>query len=353
MNTLKPIKLLLVTLTLTLALAPLSAVDATILKIATISPDGTMWMTKMRAGAAEVEQRTNGRVQFKFYPGGIMGNDQSVLRKIHVGQLQGGAVSGGSLAQVYPDSQIYGFPLLFRSLEEVDHIRQQFDTAIIEGLEEHGFVSFGLAEGGFAYMMCQRPLESVRDLKNSKVWIPSGDVISQTVFQVAGVSPIPLPASDVLTSLQTGLIDTIATPPIVTIALQWHTRVKYLTDAPLSYVSALLVLDRKAFKRLTTDDQAVIREVMGRIFREIDAGNRRDNINAKEALRKQGIVFVTPNPVQLAEWQRIADTARAQLVSRGVYSKDMLEALQNRLDAYRKSPATAGGNASLATTTPK
>lgn len=339
MNTSKRVKRVL--MALVLALTPWFAADATVLKIATISPDGTMWMTKMRAGAAEIERRTDGRVQFKFYPGGIMGNDQSVLRKVRVNQLQGGAVASGSLAEVYPDSQIYGFPLLFRSLEEVDHVRRRFDPLIVKGLEEHGFVSFGLAEGGFAYMMCQRPLESVRDLKSLKVWIPSGDDISQTVFKVAGVSPIPLPASDVLTGLQTGLIDTIATPPIVTIALQWHTRVKYLTDAPLSYVSALLIIDRNAFKQLAMADQAVVREVMGRVFREIDAGNRRDNINAKEALRKQGIVFVTPDPAQLAEWQRIADTARAQLVSRGVYSQDMLEALQHRLDAYRKSPATA------------
>jgi TRAP-type C4-dicarboxylate transport system substrate-binding protein len=350
MNRPKRIKLMLMTLALTLA--PLSAVDATTLKIATISPDGTAWMTRMRAGAAEIEQRTSGRVQFKFYPGGIMGNDQSVLRKIHAGQLQGGAVAGGSLAEVYPDSQLYSFPLLFRSLEEVDHVRQRFDPLIVKGLEQHGFVTFGLAEGGFAYMMCQRPLESVRDLKSSKVWIPSGDDISLAVFKVAGVSPIPLQASDVLTSLQTGLIDTIATPPIVTIALQWHTRVKYLTDAPLSYVTAMLVIERKAFQRLAVADQAVVREVMGRVFREIDAANRRDNINAKEALRKQGIVFVTPSPAQLAEWRRIADTARAQLVSRGVYNRDMLEALQNRLDAFRKSPVTAA-TASRSAAAPK
>lgn len=328
-------------MTLVLALAPLAAANATILKIATISPDGTSWMTRMRAGATEVEQRTGGRVQFKFYPGGIMGNDQSVLRKIHAGQLQGGAVSGGSLAEIYPDSQIYGFPLLFRSLAEVDHIRQRFDPLIVKGLEERGFVSFGLAEGGFAYLMCQRPLESVSDLRNQKVWLPSGDDISQAVFRVAGVSPVLLSPSDVLTGLQTGLIDTVATPPIVTIALQWHTRVKYLTDAPLSYITALLVIERKVFQRLAAADQAIVRDVMGRVFREIDAGNRRDSINAKEALRKQGIVFVTPSPLQLAEWQRIADTARAQIVSRGVYSKDMLEALQERLEAYRKSPAGA------------
>ncbi len=323
---------------------PLSAAEAAVLKIATVSPDGTDWMNKMRAGAAEIEKRTNGRVQFRFYPGGIMGNDQAVLRKIRIGQLQGGAVAGGSLADIYPDSQVYGFPLLFRSLDEVDYVRKRLDPVIVKGLEEHGFVTFGVAEGGFAYMMCDRPLHSIQDLKGQKVWIPSGDYVSRTVFQVAGVSPIPLPLSDVLTGLQTGLIDTVATPPIAAIALQWHTRVKYLTDTPLSYVTAYLVIDRKAFVKLAPDDQASVREVMGRVFKAIDAQNRRDNIAAKETLRRQGIVFIEPSPQELVEWQRIADKAREKLVARGIYSKNMLDALATHLGAYRKSRASASAN---------
>ncbi|UCE90510.1 MAG: TRAP transporter substrate-binding protein DctP, partial [Pseudomonadota bacterium] len=96
---------------------------ALVLKIATVSPDGAAWMTRMRAGAAEIAERTAGRVTFKFYPGGVMGNDQSVLRKIRVGQLHGGVVVGGSLAEVYSDTQIYSLPFLFQSLDEVDYVR--------------------------------------------------------------------------------------------------------------------------------------------------------------------------------------------------------------------------------------
>ncbi|MCU7941035.1 MAG: TRAP transporter substrate-binding protein DctP [gamma proteobacterium symbiont of Bathyaustriella thionipta] len=72
-------------------------VQAKTFKIATLSPDGSDWMQKMRSGAKEIKQKTNGRVKFKFYPGGVMGDDQAVLRKIRIGQLHGGALGGGSL----------------------------------------------------------------------------------------------------------------------------------------------------------------------------------------------------------------------------------------------------------------
>jgi TRAP-type transport system periplasmic protein len=314
--------------------------ETTMFKIATISPDGALWMVKMRAGAGEIEKRTQGRVKFKFYPGGIMGNDQSVLRKIRIGQLHGGAITGGSLADIYPDSQVYGFPLMFRSFDEVDYVRQRMDDLIIKGMEKHGFINFGLAEGGFAYLMCDKPLVSIKEVKEHKVWVPAGEPISRTVFDVAGISPIPLPLSDVLTGLQTGLIDSVATSPIAAIALQWHTKVKYLTDTPLTYITAFLVIDRKAFMRLASNDQAIVREVMGHAFKEIDAQNRRDNINAKNALRKQGIEFVKPNANELVEWRKIAAESRRRLEAKGLYSPEMLSQLRTHLNAYRKTQVT-------------
>ena len=90
------------------------------IKVASVAPDGSSWMREMRAGADEIQQRTDGRVVIKFYPGGVMGNDSQVLRKVRVGQLQGGAFASGGLADRYAALNLYGIPLLFRSLDEVD-----------------------------------------------------------------------------------------------------------------------------------------------------------------------------------------------------------------------------------------
>ncbi len=315
------------------------ALDARTLKIATLAPAGTVWMKEMRKGAQEVEERTSGRVKFKFYPGGVMGNDRSMLRKMRVGQLHGAAVTGGGLAEVYNDSWIYTLPLLFRNYQEVDYIRARVDPLIAEGLEKHGFVTLGIGEGGFAYMMCNERLETVDDLKGKKVWIPEGDVIAEVVFELAGVTPVPLPLADVYTGLQTGLLNTIGSPPMATIAFQWHTKITHLTDVPLSYVVGLLVLDRRAFTKFKPEDQAVIREVMGRTMKRLDKINRADNESAREALAKQGVEFVHPVGQELERWHGIADEATEKLGKDGVYSKEMYQVIEEHLTSFRRMAA--------------
>ncbi|WDP90619.1 MAG: TRAP transporter substrate-binding protein DctP [Desulfobacter sp.] len=307
------------------------------LKIATISPEGSMWMEKMRAGAKEVAEKTDNRVKFKFYPGGVMGNDKAVLRKIRIGQLQGGAVVAGSLTPFFPANQIYAQPMKFKSQEEVDYVRQHMDTFITEGLEKAGFVTFGLSGGGFAYIMSKEPIESVEDLQKRKVWIPDNDSFSQAAVKSFGVSPIPLPLADVRTSLQSGLIDTVGTSPVGAIVLQWHTQIKYVTNIPLLYLHAALAVDKKKFKRISAKDQEIVRDVMTRAFREIDRQNREDDAKAIDALKKQGIKFITPGEDLLKEWQLRAETASENMVSSGALPKEAVERLDALLSEYHKT----------------
>ena len=298
----------------------MSSVTAKTIKIATLSPDGAMWMQEMRAGAEEIKKRTQGRVKFKFYPGGVMGSDENVLRKMRIGQLQGGAVTTGSLSGVYPDIDIYGLPYLFSSLEQVDYVREKMDQFLLDNLEKKGFVSFGIGEGGFSYMMSDSSLYTVEDVRKQKVWVPGGNKVGEAVFSSAEVSPVTLPISDVLTGLQTGLVNTVITSPIGAIALQWHTRVKYVIDVPLTYITAMLVIDKKAFNKIKKEDQAVVREVMGAAFKRIDSANRRDNLAAQDALKQQGIKYVSLPKDSLDAWYAIGDKAIKKLQKNNSYS---------------------------------
>ena len=268
-----------------------------------------------------------------------MGNDRSVMRKIRIGQLQGGAFPSGSLKEVFADTQIYGLPFLFRSYEEVDHVRQHIDPLIEQGVENNGFVVLGISEGGFAYMMCKRPLSKVEDLKGQKVWLPEGDIIAEMVFERTGVTPVSLSLGDVYTGLQTGLVDTVGISPMAAIAFQWHTSVSYLTDVPLVLLTGLLVVDQKAFARMGAADQAVVRGVMRKTFAQLDRLNRKDDAEARRALREQGIRFITPSPDELARWHNIADEVTSQLGRMGVYTPEMLQHLRGRLAEVRHRQA--------------
>ncbi len=311
-------------------------------KIATIAPDGTTWMEELKKGADEIKKRTDGRVKFRFYPGGIMGNDKSVLRKIRVGQLHGGAITGGGLSEIYSDAQIYSLPLAFRSYDEVDYIRKQMDQDLIAGMKEKGFISFGIGEGGFAYVMSDKAISNVDDMSDHKVWSPEGDVLSRAAFESVGVSPIPLPLTDVLTGLQTGLINTVAASPMGAIALQWHTKIKHVTDTPLMYLYGTMVVKRKVFEKLSSQDQSTVKEVMAAVFERLDELNRSDNEKANVALKEQGIHFVMPSETEQAQWSGAVTVAIDKLIKQGIFSKDIIDSFNTHLSTYRKTSHALG-----------
>ncbi len=308
-------------------------------KIATVTPEGSQWMKDMRASAAEIKQRTEGRVQIKYYGGGVMGNDGKVLSQIRIGRLQGGAFTPGALAKHYPDMNIYGMPMVFDSDEEAAYVREQLDPVLIRGLEEAGFKSFGFAAGGFAYIMSNTPVTSLEDLKGKKVWVPEGDVISYASMEAMDLSPVTLPLTDVLTGLQTGLIDIVAMSPIGALVLQWHTKVDYVTEIPLVYTLGLMVIDQKAWKKVSAEDQAIVEEVMSATYRNFDKVNLVDNRGARDALIKSGVESV---PYDLDEVERIRERLLAsnlELGEQGMFSIEMYQKMLSLIDEYRSQQA--------------
>lgn len=312
-----------------------TSTHAATIKIATLSPDGTTWMKKMRSAAKDIATQTSNRVKIKFYPGGVMGNENAILRKMRINQLQGAAISSGALVRYYKDSSIYGMPFLFNSHAEAVYVRSKMDKLIIEGLEKEGMISFGFAESGFAYILSNTPVKAVTELRKLKAWIPDSEEARQaaTAFKF---QPIPLPFSDVLAGLQTSLINTIATSPIAAIALQWHSQVKYLTEMPLLYGSGTLVISKKAMNKLKADDRKIVSKIMSDAFAEIDQQNQKDNVAALAALKNQGITFVKPDDKQLAEWKSLARAGNIDMVKKGFNSKKMYNLVNKYIAEFQK-----------------
>lgn len=301
--------------------------QATTIKIATISPDGTFWMNSMRSGADEIKERTQGRVDFKFYPGGVMGNDDNVLRKIHIGQLQGGAITIGNLSQFLPDTTIYGLPFLFPSLDDAEQIRKITDPILSDLIEKSGYVNFGFAQGGFTYLMSKELINGFDDLRQQKSWLPENSDVALSVYRYVGVTPVSLPLSDVLTGLQTGLINTVITSPIGALALQWHTHVNYVVDMPLNYLTATLIIDKKAFSKISAADQAIVREVMTDVYKKIDEQNKVDNIAARNALVKLGVKFTRLSDTERADWIKAGDFVINEMNEKYKYNKKLYKAV--------------------------
>ena len=307
------------------------------LKIATLAPAGTTWMKVMKHGAKLIKQRTEGRVKLKFYPGGVMGNDQSVHRKIKVGQLHGGAFSSSGLEHIYPGIQALSLPMIFNSIDEVDYVRSKMDAFLKQNMEQGGFVLLGIANGGFARIMSQQPLTDLEAIRSSKVWIPEGDNVVLETFKSLGISPISLSIADVFTGLQTGLIETVAVTSTAAIAFQWHSSTAYVTDIPVIFLTGLLAIQKKSFDKINAEDQIIVKQEINKVFIQLDKVNRSDNEKATKALKKTGIQYVMPDSEEIRRWKKLSNQAIANMAKSGVVTQEAVDLVLQHLSEYRKA----------------
>ncbi|MDH3350529.1 MAG: TRAP transporter substrate-binding protein DctP [Gammaproteobacteria bacterium] len=318
--------------------------NATVLKIATVAPEGSVWMEEMRAGAKEIKERTEGRVQIKYYGGGVMGNDAKVLGKIRIGNLHGGAFTPSALQKIYPEISLYGLPLTFDSEDEAAFVREHLDQTIKSGLEDKGFINFGFAATGFAVIMSNEPVRGLDDMKGKRIWVPEGDTISYASMEALSLSPVTLPLTDVLTGLQTGLIDIVAISPIGALVLQWHTKVKYVTDMPLVYTMGFMAVAEKSFNKLSAEDQAIVRDVMTATYSKFDKKNLVDNKAAMEALLNAGIERVVPDAEEIAHIRDVLSRSNRSMAENGEYSLELYDVMMQYVQDFRNGSVGVAGN---------
>jgi len=337
----KPIKtVLFATL---LALTPL--VHAVDVKIATLAPNQSAWMQDMRAAGKEIEQRTDGRVKLRFYGGGTQGTEDKVLQKIKIGQLHGGTFSATDFMQDYGAINIYGLPFVFASWDEVRYVRERMDAQLQAGFADLNFVTFGIA-GSFSMVLSNDPIRNYDDMKGKKVWLPQGDFVSYEAMRRLQLSPVALPITDVLTGLQTGLLDIAAIPPEVAVALQWHTRVKYVTNMPVVFGISFLAISKRTFDRLAADDQMVVSDVLNGVYADIDQKAPAESENAMQALQSIGITRVEPEEGQFAELQQTMSKFNREMAIEGAYPLGVYEEMLDHIGEFRRGNGATmpGGN---------
>jgi TRAP-type C4-dicarboxylate transport system substrate-binding protein len=247
---------------------------------------------------------------------------------MRLGQLQGGVLTSSDLAAVYQDAPIYSLPFLFANWEQVQKARAVVDPMLAKGFEAKGLHMLGATGVGFAYVMSTKPVHSRAEIVKSKLWIPQNDSIAESTFRMGGVSPIPLPLGDVFTSLQTGLVDTVANTPSGAVALQWHGKLRYMLDLPLSYVVGYMVLDQKAWTKLSPADQAIVGKAFTAAAARMDANIKHDDESALAAMKKQGLKVISMDAAENARWREIGAKVTRQMETDKTISPELLAAVR-------------------------
>ena len=305
------------------------------LKLATSAPEASDWVQGMRASAAEIKERTDGRVIIKYYAGGVQGSDPQVLKKMRIRSLHGGVFTPSAINSQYPEINLYGLALTFESEQEARYVRARMDKKLLDGLNEAGFISFGFASTGFAMVMSGEPVRGVSDLWGKKVWVPEGDQVSYDTLKALSVSPQPLPITDVMVGLQTKLIEVVPVSAPGALFLQWYTRVKYVTDIPLLYTFGFMVIDKAMFEKIDAADQTIVKEVLSGMFAEFDQNSVKDNADAYEALINTGIEKVIPEQSEIDELHKTMAVSNREIVRQGAFSEELYDEMLTFIEEYR------------------
>ena len=313
-----------------------AAAEPTIIKIATVTPEGSTWTNILHQFAEETRQRTDGAVEFKIYAGGVSGDELDVLRKMRANRIQAAGFSGVGLGVLLPEIRILEAPLLFRDHGELDDVKAKLFDDFSAGFQQQGYVLLGFVDAGFVYFFTKSNPAGTDALAAVKMWSWKGDPVAQTFLETFGIPTVPLHVTDVNTGLETGMIDAFYAPPLAALAFQWYTRVRYMLDFPMVNSTGALLMNLRVFNQLSPDQQTTLRDLADRHCKELVRLSRADNEQAVSIFAASGIQKVAPTQEQVAALTENARKTYEKNIP-GLYSRDLFDRVQHLLDEYRSN----------------
>jgi TRAP-type C4-dicarboxylate transport system substrate-binding protein len=307
-----------------------------LIKFATVAPEGSTWMKYMRGLDRALRAKSDGQIGFRLYAGGIAGDELDVLRKIRIGQLHASALSGVGMAPILPMVRVLDLPFLFRSYQEIDLVHNELRDFFSEHFRRNGFELLAWAEIGNVHLFSKEPIQRMSDLSKLKIWTWSGDPISKETFSVMGTHPIPLSVTDVITALNTGMIDTVYAPPLGALALQWNAYVKYMMSLPLAHSTGAFLISNNYFNKIPNDLSRILRNELEQTVRGLTRDLRGQSEESISLIKKSGLnILPMPSGSELKEFYSIHNQVAKRLVGR-VYPKSLLDQVYEILKRGRE-----------------
>ena len=319
------------------ALTPSPAVPQapTVIKLATFVPDGSVWHRALREMGAEWSQSTGGRVQLKVYPGGVAGDEPDYVRKMRIGQIQAAAITTAGLAQIDNAFQMFGVPMFFDSYPELYAVLDKMTPILKQRLNAKGFVLLNWGHGGWVYFFTKHDARTVADIKKVKMFAAAGDDRWVQLWKSNGYSSVALAPSDMLTGLQTGMIEGCPTTPLLALTLQWYRQTPHMTGIGMAPLVGGLVITKQAWGKIPPADQAKLLAACQRLEKKLEAGVPKQDTTAVEEMKKRGLIVNQVPPAAVAEW-RVAAEQFAKGMRGTLIPPDILDMATRERDLYRQ-----------------
>ncbi len=324
-----------VLLVLILVWAPAAlAAGPTVVKMGTEAPEGSPWHQILKAMGEKWRESSRGSVTLRIYPGGVLGDEPDLVRKMRVGQIQAAAVTAVGLSEIDDSVAALQIPMMFRSYDELDYVRDKLRPVLEKRLESKGFIVLNWGDAGWVMFFAKEPFARPDDLKRMKLFVWAGDNHAVDLWKAGGFNPVPLAATDILPGLQTGLINAFDTTPLAALVNQWFGLAPHMLDLKWAPLVGATVMTKKAWESIPAAERDGIRAAAAQAGERLKGEIRATNDKAIEAMEKRGLKVHEATPALEAEWQKAAEKVYPDI--RGsIVPADMFDEVRKLRDAYR------------------
>jgi TRAP-type transport system periplasmic protein len=310
------------------------------IRMGTLAPADSPWHRVLVQMGQEWREITNGEVTIKIFPGGVLGDESAMLQKTRVGLLQAMAISGIGLPEIDPGVNALQVPLLFDSYEELDYVLGKLAPELAPRIEAKGFVVLNWADAGWVHFFTKTPAKTFDDLRKMKLFTSAGDAKTEELMKFAGFHPVPLSPTDMLTALQTGMIDAFDCPPLVALANQWFGLAKYMVDLRWAPLVGATIVDRRTWDKIPEAQRAKLLEAAQRAGEKFRSEIRGLNDGAVTEMQKRGLEVVKLDAAARQQWHQEVEKVYPKLKEKLV-PPELFERAKKLRDEYRAShPAT-------------
>ncbi|MGR3317668.1 MAG: TRAP transporter substrate-binding protein DctP [Candidatus Anammoxibacter sp.] len=316
-----------------------------VIRLATLAPEGSTWTKVLHDIDEELQSKSNGGLKLKIYAGGVAGDENSYIMKMHISKIHCAAFTNLGLSEILPEARILDLPSFYKNHDEFDLIKNSLNDMFGNSLKEKGYVLLGWSELGCIYFFSKEEIKSISDLRSTKMWLWQGDKMAGSFFEHLALSSVPLPLVHVTSSLQTGLVNAVYGPPIGVIALNWFKDVKYMLDLPIANAAGAILITKKYYKSLSPDHQGILKSTFRKHLVRLTQLTRKNNEKSIEAMHEYGIKLTTANDNIIKEFDRCGKKTCEELSGR-LFPDALLKVVTAKIEKHRKSILGKGGKES-------
>lgn len=299
--------------------------EEVVLKIATVTPEGSLWTKKLRDMDKEIQKKTKGRVKFKIYADSRKGNEAEVAKKIDSFKIDGALFLQSGIEKIAPSASILKLPYFYSNYEHWQKAHQKIRADLEASLSKKQIKIFGWLDMGFTYAFTNKRVESLKDFQQISHWLYTEESLMKTCFTKLRLSGKEIKVKEVLQSLQKKDINSVYASPYLLVALQWHNHIQYAIDLPVNNASGGFILHEKAYESIPTKMRKKVKRVITKHMKLLSKATLRENEVAKNLLRsKYKIQFIKPN----SSWSKKCQNLGREIANEQqgkLYSKEQLQ----------------------------